>query len=130
MIIAPITALYASLAALVLLALAYRVVHIRRSARIGLGDGGNEAMGRAVRAHGNATEYLPTALLLLLLLELNAATDALLHLLGLLLLVSRILHAWGLSQSSGVSFGRFYGTAGTWLAILGAAVCNLYIVLR
>ena len=30
-----------------------------------------------------------------------------------------VMDAWGLSQSPGRTFGRFYGTAGTWLAIVG-----------
>ena len=127
--IVPITAIYTSLCAVLVIALAIRIVLLRRAHRVGLGDGGQPALGRAVRVHGNATEYLPTALLLLLLLELNGAGAPLLHLLGVTLLLARLLHAWGLSQHAGVTVGRFYGTAATWLVMLTAAGLNLYLAL-
>jgi len=38
-----VTGFYASLTGLLIIALAYRVVKLRRSQKIGLGDGGNDA---------------------------------------------------------------------------------------
>jgi uncharacterized membrane protein YecN with MAPEG domain len=115
----PVTSLYAALAVLLLIALAARVSPLRRRHRVGLGTGGEEVLSRAVRAHGNAAENIPVAILLLLLLELQGTATALLHIFGGSFLLSRFLHAWGLSQSSGLSFGRFYGMILTWLAMLG-----------
>ena len=115
---APITALYAALAGLMVLVLAILVVRGRWRHRVSLGTGTEPAMERAVRVHANFIEYVPLALLLLLLAELNGAAAPLLHAAGVLLLASRVLHAYGLTRVSGRSFGRFYGTAGTWLTIL------------
>jgi uncharacterized membrane protein YecN with MAPEG domain len=115
---APITALYAALAGLMVLVLATLVVRGRWRHRVSLGTGTEPAMERAVRVHANFVEYVPLALLLMLLAELNGAAALLLHAAGVLLLASRVLHAYGLSRVSGRSFGRFYGTAGTWLTIL------------
>ncbi len=124
-----VTSIYAALAILLLLALAARVVQSRRSEKIGLGDGNNPHLQRRVRVHANAVENLPIALLGLLLLELNGFHGWILHLLGALLIASRVLHAIGLSNRSGVSFGRFWGTLGTWLVMLAIAVLLLLCAL-
>ena len=104
--VAPITALYTGLLALLILALAVRVVLVRREASIGLGHGDNEDLQRRIRIHGNATEYIPIALLLILVLELNGSSSALLHTLGASLTVGRLAHAQGITSSSGNSPGR------------------------
>jgi uncharacterized membrane protein YecN with MAPEG domain len=108
-----------------LLVLATLVVRGRWRYRTSLGTGTEPAMERAVRVHANFVEYVPLALLLLLLAELNGAPRVLLHAAGALLIASRVLHAYGLSRVSGRSFGRFYGTAGTWLTILALSVVLL-----
>lgn len=113
-----VTAFYAALSALLILLLAFRVVRLRWRARVGVGDGGDRVLARGIRAHANAVEYLPLALLLLLLLELLAIAPVWLHVLGIVLILSRLFHAWGLSRSGGTSFGRLAGTLGTWLVIL------------
>ncbi len=116
-----ITSLYAALGALLLIVLSIRVMLQRRRARVGIHDGGDHVLAKRIRAHANATEYLPIGLLLLLLLEANQTQAWLLHLIGLCLIVGRILHAWGLSRSSVVSVGRAAGIALTLLSIALAA---------
>ena len=119
----PVTAIYTALGAILVVSLGLRVVWCRRTRRIGLGTGGDPALSVAVRAHGNAVESLPIALLLLLLLELNGAYQALLHVFGILMIVSRLAHAEGLLRhGSGASCGRFYGTLGTWSALTAMAL--------
>lgn len=126
----PITALYGAAAALFLLLLSWLVVRARWRYGTGLGTGTEPAMARAVRVHGNFIEYVPLALLLLLIAELNGLPAWFLHAAGSLLLASRFLHAWGLGSKSGRSFGRFYGTAGTWLVILALGVALPWWILR
>jgi uncharacterized membrane protein YecN with MAPEG domain len=123
---APITALYAGLLGLLLLGLAARVVQGRVANQIVFGDAGNPGFIQRQRVHGNAIEYIPIGLLLLLTAELNGSSAAVLHAIGGSLFVARVLHAFGLSQSTGTTPGRFIGTILTWLAILaGCAVCLL-----
>jgi uncharacterized membrane protein YecN with MAPEG domain len=122
---APITAIYAALSGLLLLLLAGLVVRARWKYRTGLGVGTEPGMERAVRVHANFVEYVPLALLLLLLAEVNGVPGRFLHACGVLLLASRGLHAWGLGRTSGRSFGRFWGTAGTWVTVLALAVALL-----
>ncbi len=121
--------IYASLLVALILFLAYRVVTFRRGEGVSLGDEkGSAAMKRAVRAHANAVENIPAALILLVLLELNHLNPWIFHVFGIVLVVARVLHAWGLSRANGPSFGRFYGTALTWLCMAGMAVVNILVV--
>ena len=90
-----ITSLYASLAVLLIVRLSLSVIKLRRKNRVLVGDGGNEALQLAIRAHANALEYIPITLLLLLTLELNGAPKILIHILGSTLLIGRIIHAIG-----------------------------------
>lgn len=117
-----ITMLYAGLCAILVVLLGLRVVQFRFRHKIGLGDGGNPDLMRRVRAHANAIENLPLALLLLGGMELNGYPAALVHGFGATLFVSRTAHAWGLSHSSGTSRGRFLGTLFTWLLMLAMAL--------
>jgi len=122
---APITAFYAGLLGVLMLVLAFRVVAVRRSTSIGLGDGGNALLLTRIRIHGNAAEYVPLALLLMLMLEINGASSGFLHFLGLALVIGRVAHAQGLTTSNGVSPGRLVGNVLTWSVILIAAIRNV-----
>lgn len=121
-----ITGIYAALATLLMLVLVWRVVDRRRVQRVGIGAGGDAELAQRIRVHGNAVEYVPLALLLLLLLELNQTQPVLLHVFGIVLILSRIAHALGLSRSAGTSIGRFAGTLGTWLVMLVMALLLLW----
>lgn len=124
---APVTALYLALAGILVVALAFNVSLRRRAYGIGLGTGERPQLAAAVRAHGNAVEYLPIAIGMLLVLELNGAPAWLLHGLGLLLLAGRAAHAQGLLvHGGGVSPGRFFGALITWGAIAAAALVLLW----
>ena len=117
-----ITALYAGLNGLILLVLAMRVARQRRVLKVGLGTGGDSALERASRIHGNAAENIPIVLILLGLAEACGSSPILLHAIGIALTLGRLLHVWGLTQSSGRSFGRFAGIILTWLALGVGAV--------
>lgn len=112
--------------ALLLLFLSASVIAGRVKFKIGLGDGGNETMRRRMRAQANFVEYVPMALILILLVELGPIGPAWLPgALGATLVVARIWHAQGLYSSSGTSAGRFMGTNLTMLVILAGALAVL-----
>lgn len=114
----PVSSIYASLSALLIIVLLLRVAYLRNSLKVGIGDGQQPKLARAVRVHANAIESLPLALLLLVMLELSGAAAVVLHGLGAALWIARLLHAFGLSRSSGYSFGRFFGTLLTILVVV------------
>ncbi len=118
-----ITPLYAALAAVILIALSVRVIGVRRSRRVAIGDGGDDDMARRIRAQGNFAEYVPLALVLILLLELGGAPAWQLHLLGAALILGRILHAWSLTAHSGS--GRLIGMTLTFFVLAAGALGNL-----
>ncbi len=119
-----VAALYIGLNILLKLGLAFRVIFIRRNQSIGLGDGGDKTMQRAIRAHANATEYMPLAMIGLIALTGVGYPIWVIHGLGILFTFGRGLHAYGLSGNSGVSFGRFYGTiCSTFSMALMALLC-------
>lgn len=117
-----ISSFYIGINVLLIFVLAMYVVVLRMRHKVGIGDGGVPEMLRAIRVHANALEYVPLALLMILVLELMGVAASHLHGLGLALTLGRLLHAWGLARSSGTSPGRFIGTLCTWGVFLYAAV--------
>ena len=122
MVAGPVSFLYAGLLGLLLIGLSVQVVLARRRFRVRLGAGTEEGMQQAIRVQANFTEYVPFAVLLLVLAEITGLPAAAVHGAGILLVASRALHAIGLTSSPGRTFGRFYGTAGTWLVILALSL--------
>lgn len=125
-----ITSLYAGLLGLWFLVLSARVVR-RRINGISLGDGGDKSLFRAIRGHGNFSEYVPLLLVMLGLLEHGGGLPGwLLHLLGATLLVSRLLHGYALSFTAEFRFGRFYGALLTFILLLLMPLLCLWQGLR
>jgi len=122
-----ITMLYAGLLGLLLVALSFRVIGFRRKSGVGIGDGDSEKGARLIRAQGNFVEYVPAALLILLLLELAGENPMALHVFGALLFLARIAHAGGLSKTSGTSAGRFGGSLVTFLLLI---IGSVWLIVR
>jgi uncharacterized protein len=118
----PASFFYAGILGLLLIALSAQVVLARRRYRVGLGAGSEAGLQQAIRVQANFVEYVPFAVILLVLAELTGLPVPALHGAGVLLVASRALHAIGLTQSPGRSFGRFYGTAGTWFVIVALSL--------
>ena len=121
-----VTPLYAGLLALWLMLLSLRVIDRRRSARVSLGDGGNSLLQRAIRGQANFIEYVPLALLMLAILELSKFSIYVLHAIGILLLVARVLHGYAFSFKRNFPFGRYWGALLTFVVIIAEALMCLY----
>ncbi len=87
-----VTLLFAAIFGILHVIFTLRVGGYRFRSGISLGDGGDKELLNRIRAHGNFTENVPIALLLLLLNDLNGLADGTLMLLGSILLVSRLVH--------------------------------------
>lgn len=122
-------ALWVGLHLILLLVLAVLVTRQRRKHHVEIGDGGVTDLNLAIRAFGNATEYVPAALIGIAVLALAGAPPLLVHLLGFLLFSGRVLHAVGLSRHSGVSWPRAAGILATWIAYIAAAAALLFFAI-
>ena len=119
----PVTLLYGGLAGLLVTLLGVNVSRLRGLHRVGVGMPVPPEMARPWRAHGNAVEWVPLGLVLLLLLELTGRVGRVpLHVLGGTFLLARVLHAGGLLWKRRLST---YGAGLTYLTCLVMAVVAL-----
>jgi uncharacterized protein len=115
-------ALYVGLNIFVLIGLILLVVKQRRAHKVVIGDGGHPSLMRAIRAHANAVEVMPMALLGLIALANAGVSVWVIHVIGIMLTLGRILHGYGLSNNEGTSFGRMAGMLLSLLALIGAGI--------
>ncbi len=119
-----ISALYVVLGALFLIKFSIDIIKLRTQYQIAFGDGGFYELQTAIRVHGNAVEYIPIALLLLLVMEMNGAEVWMLHICGVMLFAGRIIHYFGLHRRD-VSWRRS-GMGATFIALFLMVIINLY----
>ncbi len=87
-------------------------------------DGGDEALLRRMRAHGNYTETVPIALLAMAAAEYSGAPSMLLWTGGALLLTGRLVH-YATVMLVGWGNGRAVGMACTFATLVGFALYSL-----
>ncbi len=126
----PVTALYAALLALVGIVLAGFVGRARVAADVSLGDGGKPALIEAMRRHANFAEFVPLFLVLLAIVELNGAAKWWLHTLGAVMVISRIIHPFGLRYDRMNTPQRMVGIIGTFATTVAVSITALSQVLR
>ena len=108
--------LWVGLNLLLTLLLALNVVRNRFKAQ---GDSGDSVtLEKAVRAHGNNTEYVPGILIGLGLMAMTGSSAQTINILGGTLFVVRIFHAYGIQQSKVPNIFGLVGNFGTWLTML------------
>lgn len=115
-----ITSLYASILAIAAITLAIIVSTKRGKYGVSIMDGGHPDLALWIRKHGNFAEAVPFALFMMALAEIRGMPGSWLHVIGALLLISRIAHVYGLSNQNPTEPFRIAGTVGTHLTILGA----------
>jgi uncharacterized membrane protein YecN with MAPEG domain len=123
-----ITALYAALLAILLFVLSIRVIGLRGNPAfsfIAQGKGDDAVLQRAIRAHGNLTEYAPTMLILLAFLEQSGTSVIKLHVLGGSFLLGRLMHGLCMGFMKSNLPLRVGGTAFTLFPLMIAAVALL-----
>lgn len=114
-ILLPIALVSAGAAAILNLWLAMRTGAIRRQAKISIGDGGNEALIRRMRAHANFIESAPFIVILIALIEITTGSSLWLWVASVLFVLARIAHALGMD---GMRIGREAGTMVTFALLL------------
>ena len=98
----PVTSLLAGLFTLMMVPLSLQVSARRFKTGIAHISGEHdETLRRRIRAHGNFTEYAPTALIALGLIEYAGAATLLVRSLAAAFFLSRLLHALGMLYTAG-----------------------------
>lgn len=113
-IILPATLATAAACAVLSVWMAVRITQIRRERKIFVGDGGDPALVARMRAQANFVEYAPFVLILLGLLELARGPSVWAWGYGLVFVVGRVCHVFGMD---GWKLGRQIGALTT-VAIL------------
>lgn len=125
-----VTASYLAVLALIYVGLGLQVVRLRRRHKAGFGDGGNDALRSAIRAHGHFAEYVPLITLMVAMLEMSGASSTTVHQLMGMLVVARLLHPFGMYAKPGslqFTVGRIGGMV---LTVSVAAIAALMILQR
>ena len=117
-----ITPIYAALLAIIFVFLSISTIKVRRELKIALGDGDNPKLIKLIRAHSNFAEYVPLALLLIYMAEAQGAAKVLVHLLGVVLLIGRMVHAYGISQENENYRFRVSGMSMTFFSIISSSI--------
>ena len=127
----PVSLCYGAALGLLLVILTYNVMHHRVRIMTAPGSQGeDEKSQRVTRVHANFTEYVPTGLALLVMVELSGAPAIMVHFGGGLLVLARYLHAYGYTRHPMASFGRIVGIQSTILSIsFMVATAFSYLVL-
>ena len=120
-----LTALYGAILALIIVALGINVTVHRVKLKVPLGDGGNKEMLRMIRLHGNAVEYVPLAIVMMAIYEINGGSHLALHIIGVALIAGRLIQTAAMWSTEIAGPGRGTGQTLTWLSIAGLAVLNL-----
>ena len=121
-----VASVYIAINILMLVWLAFRVVSRRFRGKISMGDGGSEDLAKAIRVHGNASEYTPAMLIGLLALAFLQGPIWIIHALGIGFTVGRVSHAIGMG--SGPLILRQLGMVLTWTAMVILSLALLYMV--
>ena len=123
----PITLTLAAAAALLNVWLAVRIVPLRYRARVEHGDGGHPALMVRIRSHANFTEYTPSVVILVGLIEFTRGTHTWLWAVAMIYLVGRILHPLGMQRRAPNLF-RAAGMTITWGVLVVLALVALWLV--
>lgn len=122
----PVTLIFAGALTLINVWLAMRVGQVRGRHKVNVGDGGNDAVIRRMRAHANFVEYAPFALALVGLIEFSVGTTIWLWIAAVAFLFARIAHAFGMD---GGSIARGAGIAATLGLLIALAIWAIAIPL-
>lgn len=117
------TPVYALAVSIIYMILWFRVTSFRGANGIAIGDGGQTALALRTRQHGNCAEWSSFLLILMILAEGMGAPALYLHITGVLLLIGRIAHPFGLKADNAGHPLRYVGNGSNILATLVVMVC-------
>jgi uncharacterized membrane protein YecN with MAPEG domain len=117
----PISLASAAAAALTNIWLSIRIGQMRGAKKISIGDGGDEALIRRMRAQANFIENTPIVLVLIAVIELARPINPWLTGVAVLYVLGRIAHGLGMDGGA-LKLGRGIGTLITMVTLLGLGI--------
>ncbi len=120
-----ISFLYAALLSFILVGLSIKVILGRFKNKVSLGDGGHASMLAAIRTHANFTEYVPFALILMMGVEVLDYSATVIHALGIILILARLVHVVGMFSKGSVGLARPAGMITTFSVMIVSAILIL-----
>ncbi len=127
MIMLPVTLAAAAAAAVLNIWLGIRIGALRTALQISVGDGGNEALQRRMRAQLNYVENTAFVVLLIAAIELAGKGSEWLAYVAAAYFLGRVAHGFGMDGGK-AQIGRMIGTIVTLLVQLGLAVVAVLVV--
>lgn len=121
-----ITSLYAVPLAILMFVLWMNVTKSRAKMAVSIGNNNDVGLHEKIRRHGNFTEWVPMVLLMMMISEMRGANGTALHVAGVLLVLSRIAHPFGLRHDNPNHILRIVGNSGSLLALVIATVANVW----
>ena len=125
----PVTLWLAAFCGVLMVGLASWVSVLRFRNKIAFGDGGNPALMRAIRVHGNTAEHAPLFLLLVAAFELARGTTPFLIAAAAVFAFARLIFAAGL-LGRGLHALRMAGAALTYALQFALAVGLALVAMR
>jgi uncharacterized membrane protein YecN with MAPEG domain len=119
------SSLYIALCGFLYIVLGIHVIRGRRLYRVVVGDGGNVNMLRRIRAQGNFAEYTPIFLILLFVSEISGLRPFCVNLFGLVYLIGRMIHTYGLLEAEKIIEGNIQGLRYRIIGIVSTFACLL-----
>ena len=126
MTVLPVTLAAAAAAAVLNIWLSIRIGALRTALGISVGDGGNEALQRRMRAQLNYVENTAFVLVLIGAIELAGAGSWWLAYLAAVYFIGRVAHGFGMDGGNW-KVGRMVGTLTTMLVQIGLAVVAVLV---
>ena len=123
-----VTTLYVFPLVLIWFVLWIGVTSARASLNTSIGDGGNLDLLLKIRRHGNFIEWMPLVLILMVLAEAQGTGPIWLHAAGALLVIGRVVHAFGLKKDNAAHPLRYVGNTASLLSVAILLVALFRIV--
>jgi len=111
----------------IFIALSFNAAFTRRKSGLAVGEGDNETLLRAVRAHGNFTEFTPMFLISLIVVDQLSKNCDYVGILGLLFIIGRISHALSMFLKKGIL--RVIGMMLTLIPLISNLIHSLIFIL-
>lgn len=120
----PVTTMTVGILGVLAVLLSINVIRHRGRSQISLDPTPDPGLHVAVRIFGNFTEYVPIALIVLAVAEINKTGTTILWVISGLIVVGRLIHIFGLKVDKPLTIARVVGILFSWVSIgLGSVMC-------